>query len=76
MEIKRYEKALECFKIGLEMYPKWSDGYARLGICYSKLGDKENYVRNLFMAYSLNRDVPFVNREFEKCKKTIWDGAL
>ncbi len=52
--LKRYKKAIEVFQTNIKNDPNDPNGYDSLGEAYKQAGDKENAVKNLRKALSMN----------------------
>jgi hypothetical protein len=68
--LKRYKKAIDIFKANVEKDPNDPNSYDSLGEAYKIAGDKENAVKNLRKALSMNPP-PNVKANSEKLLKEL-----
>lgn len=73
LSLKRFAKAIEYFQINVKNAPNDANVYDSLGEAYKISGDKENAIKNLKKALSLN-PAPNVKANSEKLLKEL--GAL
>jgi tetratricopeptide (TPR) repeat protein len=66
MSIADMKKALQVFKLNIELHPQYANGYDSLGEAYMKNGDKKQAIRNYDKALELN---PKNENAKEKLKK-------
>ena len=68
--LKRYDKAIELFKLNVKNNPTDANSFDSLGEAYKTIGDKENAVKNLKIALTLNPP-PNVKANTEKLLKEL-----
>ena len=54
MSIEDMKKAVQVFKLNLELHPQYANGYDSLGEAYMKSGDKKQAIRNYEKSLELN----------------------
>ena len=68
--LKRYDKAIELFQLNVKNNPTDANSFDSLGEAYKTIGDKENAVKNLKIALTLNPP-PNVKANTEKLLKEL-----
>lgn len=68
--LKRYDKAIEIFKLNIQKDPNDPNGFDSLGEAYKIAGDKENAIKNLKKSLSMN-PTPNVKANSEKLLKEL-----